>query len=138
MSKALVLVGSALFSVLGLAHGLLALRDLRTPRAFTPTDDRVRPAMVAARLRLAPQTTIWDAWLGFNLSHSLGLVVFGAVLTWLGLRDFDLVANSAFLTGGSIVVAVLYFVMAVRFWFWLPAIVSAIGAVCFAASALSS
>jgi len=138
MSKLLFLVGALLFSMLGLAHGLLTLHDLRTPRSFAPTDDRVRLAMVDAPLRLAPQTTIWKSWVGFNFSHSLGLVVFGGLLTGLALRDFDLVAQSLFLKGSSVLVAVLYFWMAVRFWFWLPAALSGIGAVCFVVSALSS
>jgi hypothetical protein len=137
MSKLLFLVGSLLFSTLGLAHALLAIRDLRIPRSFTPTDDNVRLAMVDARLRLAPQTTIWRSWLGFNLSHSLGLVVFGGLLTGIAVRDFDFVARSAFLKTSSVIVALLYFWMAVRFWFWLPATLSAVGAACFVLSALS-
>ncbi len=138
MSRLLFLVGAVLFSMLGLAHGLLTLRDLHNPRSFAPTDDGVRLAMIDAPLRLAPQTTIWKSWLGFNLSHSLGLVVFGGLLTGLALRDFDLVAQSPILKGSSVLVAVLYFWMAVRFWFWLPAVLSAVGAVCFVVSALSS
>jgi hypothetical protein len=138
MSKLLFLVGSALFTILGLAHAVLTIRDLRTPRSFAPTDDNVRLAMIGARLRLAPQTTIWAAWLGFNLSHSLGLVVFGGLLTGIAWRDFDFVAHGEFLKGSSIVVAALYFWMAIRFWFWLPATLSGAGAACFVLSALSS
>ena len=136
MPKILFLVGAALFSLLGIAHGLLTLRDLRTPRSFTPTDDGVRLAMAAAPLRLAPQTTIWSSWLGFNLSHSLGLMVFGGLLAWLALHDFELVTRSPLLRASAIVVAVVYCLMAIRFWFWLPATLSAAGALCFAASAL--
>jgi hypothetical protein len=138
MSKVLFITGAVLLGTLGVAHGLLTLRDLRTPRAFAPTDDRVRRAMVDAALRLAPQTTIWKSWLGFNLSHSLGLVVIGGLLTGLALRDFELVRQSPFLQGASVVVAVLYFSLAVRYWFWAPATVFAVGALCFVASALVS
>ena len=137
MSKLLFLAGAVSFSTLGLAHALLAIRDLRIPRSFTPTDDNVRLAMVDARLRLAPQTTIWRSWLGFNLSHSLGLVVFGGLLTGIAVRDFDFVASSPFLKASSVIVALLYLGMAIRFWFWLPATLSAVGAVCFLLSALS-
>jgi hypothetical protein len=137
MSKLLFLAGSVSFSTLGLAHAWLAIRVLRGPRSFTPTDDNVRLAMVGARLRLAPQTTIWRSWLGFNLSHSLGLLVFGGLLTGIAVRDFDFVASSAFLETSSVIVALLYLWMAIRFWFWLPATLSAVGAVCFLLSALS-
>jgi hypothetical protein len=89
MSQYLVASGTAIFLVLGTLHGLLALRDLTHPRAFTPTDDRVRRAMQAGQLALNPRANIWRAWLGFNLSHSLGLVVFGGSFLVLACRDFS-------------------------------------------------
>jgi hypothetical protein len=134
----LFLVGAMLFIVLGVAHGWLTFRDLRTPRSFVPTDEGVRIAMAHTPLRLAPQTTIWRSWVGFNFSHSLGLAVFGGLLAGLALRDFDVVARSAFLQASSVIVAVLYLWMAVRYWFWLPAAVLGIGAVCFVVSAFTS
>jgi hypothetical protein len=138
MPKVLFLAGSLLFAALGLAHAALTLRDLRTPRSFVPTDDSVRVAMAGAPLRLAPQTTIWKAWVGFNLSHSLGLVIFGALLAALAEDDFTFVARSGFVKTASVVVSVLYFWMAVRFWFWVPAAVSAAGAACFVLAALGT
>jgi hypothetical protein len=45
------LIASGIFLWLGVAHAALLLRDLRGPRAFTPTDPSVRDAMAEARLR---------------------------------------------------------------------------------------
>jgi hypothetical protein len=132
----LFLVGAVLFGLLGVAHGLLTLRDVRAPRSFTPTDENVRRAMSEAPLRLAPQTTIWDSWLGFNLSHSLGLVVFGTFFGGLAFRDFGMVADNLFLRSGAVVVGAIYLLLAVRFWFWIPAVLSAAGTLCFVVSAL--
>jgi len=137
MSEMLFLVGAALFGLLGVAHGVLTLRDLRAPRSFTPTDENLRRAMAEITLRLAPQTTMWNAWIGFNLSHSLGLLVFGAVCGGLALRDFGIVAESLFLRFGAVVVGVIYLLLALRFWFWVPALLSAAGTLCFVVSALS-
>jgi hypothetical protein len=131
------LVGAALFGLLGVAHGVLILRDLHEPRAFTPTDESLRRAMAEAPLRLAPQTTIWNAWLGFNLSHSLGLVIFGTLLGWLAFHDFDVVAENLFLRFSAVVVGLLYVVLALRFWFRVPAVFAAAGTICFIVSALS-
>jgi hypothetical protein len=131
------LAGAALFGLLGVAHGVLTLRDARVPRAFTPTDDNLRRAMVEAPLRLAPQTTMWKAWRGFNLSHSLGLVIFGTFLGGLALRDFAMVAGNTWLRSSAVVVGLIYLVLALRFWFWVPAVVSAVGTLCFVVSALS-
>jgi hypothetical protein len=137
LTEAFFFAGAAVFILLGLAHGILTLRDLRSPRSFTPIDERVRHSMAEAPLRLAPQTTIWSSWLGFNLSHSLGLVVFGALLAVVALRDFSVVAGSPLLRLGAVIVALAYVSLALRFWFWVPAALSAVGTVCFVISALS-
>ncbi len=138
MSKPLFLTGAGIFLILGLTHALLLLSDFRWPRALVPTDNRVRDAMRAAPLRLAPQTTIWRSWLGFNLSHSLGLVVFGLLLGGLAIGDFGAVAGNAFVRFTSVTVSALYTLLAVRFWFWAPATAAAIGTACFLASALGN
>jgi hypothetical protein len=138
LSEVFFVVGAALFGLLGIVHGVLTLRDLHEPRSFTPTDDNLRRAMAEAPLRLAPQTTIWNAWLGFNLSHSLGLVIFGTLLGGLALHDFDFVAESLFLRFSAVVVGLIYVVLAVRYWFRVPAVFAAAGTLCFAVSALSS
>ena len=137
MSELFFLVGAALFGLLGVAHGVLTLRDLHAPRSFTPTDENLRRAMAQAPLRLAPQTTIWNAWLGFNLSHSLGLVIFGTLLGGLALHDFDIVAENLFLRFSAVVVGLIYLVLAVRYWFRVPAVFAAAGTLCFVVSALS-
>jgi hypothetical protein len=137
LSELFFLVGAAVFALLGVAHGVLTLRDLHVPRSFTPTDDNLRRAMAETPLRLAPRTTIWNAWLGFNLSHSLGLVIFGAFFGGLALHDFGMVAENLFLRSSAVVVGLIYVVLALRFWFWVPAVVSAVGTLCFVVSALS-
>ncbi len=127
MSRALFLLGSSIFVLLGCAHGILTLRDLSRPRSFTPTEPSVRDAMASAPLALAPQTTVWRSWLGFNLSHSLGLLVFGAVFAALAWRDFTWLQASLVFRLMPPVVALLYAVLAIRFWFWVPALAAAIG-----------
>jgi hypothetical protein len=136
VSYALFLSGSAIFVVLGLAHGLLTLRDLASPRSFTPTDPAVRDAMAKAPLAFAPQTTVWQSWLGFNLSHSLGLLVFGAVFGAVALRDFAWLQANPFLRFTPVAVSLVYAILAVRFWFWAPALASALGCACLFAAAI--
>jgi hypothetical protein len=134
LNDILFAVGAALFALLGVAHGVLTLRDLHAPRAFTPTDESVRRAMAETPLRFAPQTTMWKAWVGFNLSHSLGLVIFGTFFGALALHDFGTVADHPLVRFGAAAGGLIYFVLALRFWFWIPALVSAIGTLCFVLS----
>jgi hypothetical protein len=137
LSELLFVVGAAVFGLLGLAHGVLTLRDLQVPRSFTPTDENLRRAMAEAPLRLAPRTTIWNAWVGFNLSHSLGLLMFGTFFGGLAAFDFGVVEEHLFLRFSAVAVGLAYLVLALRFWFWVPAVLSAVGTLCFVVSALS-
>ena len=133
-AQLLFVIAAVIFFVLGVIHVVLTMRDLYDPRYLTPTDDAVRQAMTEARLRLAPVTTIWRAWVGFNFSHSLGLLVFGGILGGLALYDFRLIANSFALQVAAVVVAGTYTVLALRFWFAVPAAAAACGTLAFLAS----
>jgi hypothetical protein len=129
MAQVLFVASACIFLLLGVVHAVLTLRDLRRPRFFTPTDDSIRVAMLQGRLRLASQLSLWRAWLGFNLSHSLGLVVFGSTLSGVALHDFGVLSRHSGIAVGAVAVASLYAMLAIRFWFWLPAVASAAGAV---------
>ena len=135
-AQLLFVSGAGMFCLLGVTHVVLTMRDLHDPRSLTPTDDAVRQTMIAARLRLAPVTTIWRAWVGFNFSHSVGLLVFGGILGGLALYDFRFVANNIALQVTAVIVATTYAVLATLFWFAVPAAATAFGALAFLASAI--
>ena len=131
MAQLSLTVGAAILCVLGLAHGVLTLRDMRQPRAFTPTDSAVREAMKTARLALNPRVNLWQAWLGFNLSHSLGVLVFGGALLWLGSRHLDVFRESVVVQSGAVGIAAIYFLLSIRFWYWGPALGTGLALACF-------
>lgn len=54
---------------------------------------------------------MWNAWIGFNLSHSLGAVLFGVLCITAALPVWILV-----------LIAAIYEVLALKFWFRVPAI----------------
>jgi hypothetical protein len=136
LAQVLFVMAAAIFCVLGSIHATFTIRDMRDPRSLTPTEETVRQAMIGARLRLAPVTTIWRAWVGFNLSHSLGLLVFGGLFGGLALTDFRLVAGSPVLQVAAVVVAGVYSLLAARFWFPVPAVATGCGALAFLASSV--
>jgi len=80
----LYVAGGAVFCVLGALHAVYMLMDLRRPRRLVPGDPALLAAMSDSRVRLAGDATdMWRAWVGFNLSHSLGALLFGAmVIAW--------------------------------------------------------
>jgi hypothetical protein len=133
MAQALLIVGAGIVFLLGLVHAILTLRDLSNPRTFTPTDAAMRTAMPASKLAIAPRakSNLWKAWLGFNLSHSLGILLFGGELLGIGLFQFTLFAHSPLIQSVTLLVSAAYFVMAVCFWFSRPTIGSAAAFLCF-------
>ncbi len=135
MSQILLAAGALIFLALGAGHAVLTLRDLSVPRAFTPTDPSLRRAMQESTLALSPRLNFWNAWLGFNLSHSLGLVLFGGGLITVAWLHFPAYAQSLSMQVAAAVVAGAYLVLSLRFWFWGPVAGTGIGLVCFLTAA---
>lgn len=135
MAQVLLFTGALIFFTLGVAHGGLTLRDVSRPRALTPTDENVRLAMQKSQLVFDRRINLWKAWLGFNLSHSLGLVLFGGGLIAVAWLHFSFYARSPAMQATTVVTAAAYLILSMRFWFMGPAIGSALGLVCFLASA---
>jgi hypothetical protein len=133
----LLIFGGATFGVLGAWHAVYTLLDLRNPRRLVPADPSVAQAMANSALRLSGgRTDMWRAWIGFNFSHSLGVLLVGALGVWAGYRikvlPVDIVMPALTLIGCA------YEVLAVLHWFRIPAIGFAVGTGCFAAAWLLS
>ena len=135
MIQVLVVVGASIFVLLGAVHGVLALRDLSNPRTFTPRDAALREAMQQSTIAIHPKTNLWRAWMGFNLSHSLGVVLFGGALLYVGVFQPLLFAQSWLLQGCAILVSAAYLAMSLKFWFSRPAIGSGVAVACFVLAA---
>ncbi len=86
MAQYLLIAGGTIFSILGLLHAIYTIGDIYRPRHLAPKDQAVIDQMASAGVRLARgRTNMWDAWLGFNLSHGLGAVMFGLVCVGAGV-----------------------------------------------------
>src|SRR5215472_7402255 len=83
----LLILGGGVFAVLGGLHAIYTLLDLRNPRWFAPVDSSVAQAMANSALRISRGSTdMWRAWIGFNFSHSLGVLLVGTLGMWGGFR----------------------------------------------------
>ncbi len=128
----LVILGGAVFGVLGALHAIYTLLDLRDPRRLVPVDPSVARAMANSALRLSRGgTDMWQAWIGFNFSHSLGLLLVAALAVWAGSRIKTLPVG---IMPALTLIGCIYLVLALRYWFRTPAIGLAIGTGCFAAA----
>ncbi len=66
------------------------------------------------------QTTMWKAWVGFNASHSYGLILFGAVYGYLALAHSDFLFQSVFLLSLGLALLFGYVFLAKRYFFRIP------------------
>ena len=132
MIAILLILGGSVFGVLGGMHAIYTLLDLRNPRWLAPADPSVVQAMAHSSVRVSRGgTDMWRAWVGFNFSHSLGLLLFAALAIWAGFRSHRLpVAMMPALT----LIGCIYLLLALVYWFRDPAMGVAIGTGCFAAA----
>lgn len=131
MSQFLIIFAASIFLALGSLHGIFTLRDLRHPRAFIPRDPELRNAMQRSGVAFHPSINLWDAWMGFNLTHSLGIIMFAAAFLYVGIFESPAYARSALLQACAIIVSATYLIVSLRFFFSRPAIGSAVALTCF-------
>lgn len=129
LARLLIATAAAVTLYLGAAHLLFTFRG----PLLRPRD----PALEAHMRRVSPgitaQTTMWRTWIGFNASHGLGLLLFGAVYGYLALFEPTVLFGSVFLRAAGSVLLLAYLVLAKAYFFNAPfrAVLAAV--VCFAA-----
>lgn len=132
LSRYLFLAGAMPFVVMGLVHAVVTPRTTAQSRGLSPRDRALREAMVHDTLLLTRRTNLWLAWVGFNLSHSLGAVLFGAVVVLIGRSEATFQAQAALFLPLALLVSGIYLVLAVRYWFRTPILGITLSTVCFA------
>ena len=124
----LFIAGAVPFLILGLAHIVHTLRDIRRPGSLAPRSADVLEGMRTDTLMLTRATTVWRAWIGFNLSHGLGVVLFSGLVLYAAILHFEAVRNHApELLIGAPVIGLVYLLLALRYWFNVPAVGTALG-----------
>ena len=133
MIATLLILGGTVFCVLGVLHTVYTLLDLRNPRRLAPVDPSVAHAMANSALKLSGgRTDMWRAWIGFNFSHSLGVLLVAGLALWAGSR-FNTPPVGIIMPVLTLI-GCIYLVLALLYWFRAPAIGVAIGTTCFAAA----
>jgi hypothetical protein len=89
---------------------------------FSPTEGHLETAMKQVAPRISGETTMWKAWIGFHVSHSMGLILFGLIFGYLAVCRWEVLLQSHFLAGLGLLVLVAYIVLAHIYWFRVPLI----------------
>lgn len=132
LPQILIGTGAAIFVLLGTIHIIYTFFTAN----FEARDPATSSAMKATSPVLTRRTSIWNCWIGFNASHSLGVLIFGAIYLVLALGHMSVLRVSPTLTWLPVVAGVAYTTIARRYWFINPLIGVAIATACFFAAAL--
>ena len=126
----------------GGGHVVLTLLDTARPTFFTPIRNSVKLGMEGGGMRFralfpgdAATPSIWRLWLGFNLSHGLGVFAFGLLCLLIATYDFGLVERISGLRALTIAVPAAYLAISLVFWFYAPALATAAATACFIVAA---
>ncbi len=139
-AQAWFVAGTIPFIVAGGLHVLLALADTARPRSFAPRDRSVQPALEGTRIRFGGSAapSMWRAWLGFNISHGLGVFTFGLLCLLIATYDFELVERIDAIRPLTIAFSAAYVALSLRFWFYGPAILTGTATACFTVATVLS
>ena len=124
-------LGALIFVMMGFTHGLVTISDLVYPYFFAPVDAGVQAQMASSSLGITSRTTVWDVYIGFNISHSIGLTVFGLFLILIGRHEFGLISEINWLLPLAVAIPIVYVATSIVFWFFAPAITSGSACACF-------
>ena len=103
-----------------LAFGLIHLFHTWRGTMLHPRDAAVEEAMQQSMPRITRQTTMWRAWIGFNASHSLGLMLFGLVYGYLALAEPGVLFASWFLRALGLAALLGWLALSKLYFFRVP------------------
>lgn len=133
-AKYLWIFGSLIFTFLGFIHVFFTFFT----KKFSPRTKNLECEMKSTNLILTKQTTIWNAWIGFNASHSIGAIFIGIINIYLvGMSD-SLMQTDHFYKLFNILTCGFYLWLAKKYWFKTPFIAILIAFICFIISYIFS
>jgi hypothetical protein len=134
MVGALLGIAGLIYLLLGTLHALYTLLDIRDPKRIVPDDPAVITAMQTSKIRLTRgESTMWQGWVGFNLSHSLGALMFGSACLIVA-ACFRVFAFSPWALFALAAISAIYLLLALRYWFRIPVAGTGIATGCLAAA----
>jgi hypothetical protein len=116
LATSLLATSATILLLLGLTHLLYTFYGSN----LLPRDPDLRTRMQQVSPVITRQTTMWKAWIGFNASHSCGLILFGAVYGYLALAHSDFLFQSAFLLWLGLIQLLGYVFLAKKYFFRIP------------------
>jgi hypothetical protein len=118
LASAAMTISAAIILGLGSIHLLYTFVGVQ----LHPRDPRLQRRMHQTALVLTSDTSVWNAWIGFNASHSLCAILFGLVYGYLALAQPALLFATPFLLVTALALLATLLWLAWRYWFRVPLI----------------
>lgn len=132
IEQILLITGATIFGILGTIHLLYTFFTNK----FDAFDQTVTDSMRDTSPVLTKETTMWDAWIGFNASHSLGAMLVTAFYVPLALSNMEFIRESLWFSILPVAIGLSYLALAQRYWFKIPFIGIFISTACFVGAAI--
>ena len=130
MEQLLIITGASIYGLLGFAHLLFTFFTNK----FDAFNSDVTESMKGTTPVLTKETTMWEAWVGFNASHSLGAILIAAVYIPLATFNMDVISENIYYSILLVIISLAYLGLAHRYWFKVPLLGIAVATACFLGS----
>ena len=134
VARILMVLSASIILTLGIVHLVYTFWGPK----LTPRDAALQIGMSQISPVIAKETTMWRCWVGFNASHSMGLILFGLVFGYLALAHGQLLFQSPFLLVVGLAMLGGLAVLAKVYWFSSPFTGVSISLTCYIASIVLS
>ena len=129
IEKYLWIAGSLPFIILGAIHLLYTFFTNKFSSRNKMLDEEMKISVPV----LTKEVTMWNAWVGFNASHSSGVIYIGFINLFIAIGFSSILHNPLFLLLNMATV-LFYLWLAKKYWFKTPFRGVLISAVCFTAA----
>jgi hypothetical protein len=116
ISALFISISAGIILTLGVIHLIYTFRGPK----LTPRDATLHTAMTQVSPVISRETTMWQAWIGFNASHSFGAILFGLVYGYLSLQNSAVLFTSPFLLVIGLIFLGGLVILAKQYWFRVP------------------
>jgi hypothetical protein len=129
-TRILMVLSASIIFTLGVLHLVYTFWGPQ----LTPRDPALQISMSQISPVITKETTMWRCWVGFNASHSMGLILFGLVFGFLALAHGQLLFQSPFLLAVGLAMLGGLVVLSKVYWFSAPFTGTSIALACYVAS----
>jgi len=133
-ARILMVISASIIFTLGVVHLVYTFWGPK----LAPRDPALQISMSQIPPVITKETTMWRAWVGFNATHSMALILFGLVFGFLALAQAQLLFKSPFLLAVGLAMLVGLVVLCKVYFFSVPLTGVSISLACYVASIVLS